>query len=121
MIQCCLFFIIDSGVLYIHVHGCQGMSHASKMDYQPFCVVRNGSDTILRTHSLSGVVSNVAWEKGVELLIRSCRGLELTFEVFSDGGPLGSHDSLGLTTLRLSMVQLIIIHVLIKYIVQLWY
>ena len=101
-----LLLFSDSGVLYVHVHGCKGiMSCNGRTDYQPYCVVRNGSDTILRTHSLSGVISDImAWEKGVELLIRSCQGLELTFEIFSDGGAIGSRDSLGLTTLRLSMV-----------------
>ena len=100
-------FVSDSGVLYIHVHGCQGIiSHASRNDCQPYCVVRQGSDIILRTHSLSGPISSLlAWEKGIEILIRSCRGLELTFEVFSDSGPLGSDDSLGWTTLRLPIVR----------------
>lgn len=96
-----LFVFSDSGVLYIHVHSCQGLiPHTSKTDCQPYCVIRQGPDVILRTSSL------LAWEKGTEILIKSCRGLELTFEVLSDGGALGSDDSLGWTTFRLSNVSL---------------
>ena len=104
----CYPHCIDSGVLYVHVHGCQGVaSPAAKSECPPYCVVRQGSEVILQTHSLSSsgqVPSLLSWERGVEILVRSCRGIELTFEVLGDRGIIGSHESLGWTSLRIPMV-----------------
>ena len=94
-----------AGVLYIHVHAARNLiGHSSRAGYEPYCVVRHGKRTIFKTHSLSGS-SDPIWEKGTEILVPSCRGMELIFDVIHDGHTLGSHDLIGTAQLRLDTVR----------------
>lgn len=97
--------ISGAGVLYIHVHAARNLiGHSSRAGYEPYCVVRHGKRTIFKTHSLSGS-SDPIWEKGTEILVPSCRGMELIFDVIHDGHTLGSHDLIGTAQLRLDTGQ----------------
>ncbi|XP_019850802.1 PREDICTED: uncharacterized protein LOC100638384 [Amphimedon queenslandica] len=99
--------INEAGVLYIHVHSAQNLissssSSSSKQKQQqqqqqlsrpsldPYCIVRQDARVIFKTSPVVGSASPV-WEKGLEILIPSCRGAQFSFDVCD--GRSRSHDS----------------------------
>ena len=104
--------LTEAGVLYIHVHGAKNLrSHSSRTLYDPYCLVKHGERSIFKTHTIFGTTDPI-WEKGVEILIPSCRDVSLSFDIFHNSRGLGSHDLLGSTNLRLNRVSLLYFYLL---------
>ena len=85
------------------------------MYYDPYCLVKHGERSIFKTHTIFGTRDPI-WEKGVEILIPSCRDVVLSFDIFHNSRGLGSHDLLGSTNLILNRVSVLShFHLLLRY------
>ena len=109
----CLFTLIhtfssltvEAGVLYIHVHSARNLSSikSGRSNCDPFCVVRQEDRMIFKTGLVVGS-TNPVWEKGLEILIPSCRDAHFSFDVYNGRGK--SHDNLlGYAQVNLEMVN----------------
>lgn len=109
----CLFTLIhmhspltvEAGVLYIHVHSARNLSSikSGRSNCEPFCVVRQEDRMIFKTGLVVGS-TNPVWEKGLEILIPSCRDAHFSFDVYNGRGK--SHDNLlGYAQVNLEMVN----------------
>ena len=69
-----------------------------------FCCVRWGEKTILRTQSLPGSCDPI-WEKGIELIVPSCSGIRLEFNIYSQSQGMGANCLVGSCHLLLNEVS----------------
>lgn len=99
------FPITEAGVLYVHVHAAKNVRAPTPSLNNLFCCVVWGEKTILRTHPLPGSCDPI-WEKGIELIVPSCSGIQLDFNVYSQSQGMAANSLIGSSHLLLNEVSM---------------
>ena len=109
------FFFAEAGVLYVHVHAAKNVRAPTPSLDNVFCCVTWGEKTILRTHTLPGSCDPV-WEKGIELIVPSCNGIRLEFNVLSESQGMATNSLIGSTFLSLNEVRAYILRQFVLFV-----